>query len=192
MNENAEDQFAGETAAGEAPESLMEESSPQGDGAGNARTEKDSLLEQLQRKNEESKKYYDLYLRAMAEMENMRKRSAREKEEYVRFATLPMVKQLLGVIDDLERALAMTGPDREQDTLYKGISMITTRLQEIVAAEGAEPLEAVGQPFDPQFHQPLAVEASSDHPENTVIEELQKGYIMHGRVIRPSLVKVSS
>lgn len=184
MNDKTEEKGNNESLAEGAAEGLQDDSSQQQETAAGE-------TEELQKKTEESQKYHDLYLRSMAEMENLRKRTAREKEEYIKFATLPLVKKLLGVIDDLERALAMTDPDQENDSLYKGITMITTRLQEIVTAEGAEPLEAVGKPFDPQYHQPLAVEENSEYPENTVTEELQKGYLMHGRLIRPSLVKVS-
>lgn len=149
------------------------------------------LNERLQLAREESRKNYDLFLRAVAETENLRKRSQRERDEYLKFASLPLIKQLLTVIDDLERALAMAGPEQDYANLYKGVAMVHQRLQEIVAKAGVEPVEALGQCFDPQFHQPLSVESCEGHPENTVIEELQKGYVMHGRLIRPSLVKVS-
>ncbi len=151
-----------------------------------------SLQEQVSRLKEEAAHHYDQYLRSVADIDNLRKRTAREKEEYLRFASLPVLKKILPVVDDLERALQMSEGNNDYDTLYKGLEMITRRMHEIVAEEGVQTIEAVGQPFDPQYHQPLAVEASSEHPENTVIEELQKGYVLHGRVIRPSLVKVSS
>ncbi|MGI6469587.1 MAG: nucleotide exchange factor GrpE [Syntrophomonadaceae bacterium] len=150
-----------------------------------------ALKEAVMAAQEESKKNYDLYLRALAETENLRKRHQREREEYLKFASLPLIKQLLTVIDDLERALEMANPNQDYESLQKGISMICQRLKDIIAEAGVEPVEAVGQCFDPQYHQPLTVEECSDYPENTVIEELQKGYMMHGRLIRPSLVKVS-
>lgn len=151
----------------------------------------DSAQASLQEAQAESKKNYELYLRAVAEIENLRKRNQREREEYIKFASLPLIKPLLTVIDDLDRAMALANPEQDYAGLHKGIEMICQRLKEIVASAGVEPVEALGQDFDPQYHQPLAVEASTEHPENTVIEELQKGYVMHGRVIRPSLVKVS-
>lgn len=151
-----------------------------------------SLQEEVNRLKEEAAHHYDQYLRTMADLDNLRKRTAREKEDYFRYASLPVLKKILPVVDDLERALQMSEGNKDYDTLHKGLAMITRRMHEIVMEEGAQKIEAVGQPFDPQFHQPLAVEASSEHPENTVIEELQKGYVLHGRVIRPSLVKVSN
>lgn len=150
------------------------------------------LQEEIERLKEEAASYYDQYLRSLAEAENIRKRALREKEEYVKFAAVPVIKKVLLVMDDLERALTMSESNRDFDALYKGLQMIAKRMEDLIQEEGVEAIEAVGKPFDPQFHQPLMVEASSDHPENTVMEELQKGYVLHGRVIRPSLVKVSN
>lgn len=145
----------------------------------------------LAKAEEMAKKFQDSYLRAVAETENIRKRNQREREEYLKFAALPVIKKLLGVIDDFERALNNKDSNQDLDALNKGMEMIYKKLVEIITTEGVMPIEALNQPFDPEFHNPLMMEAS-EAPENTVIEELQKGYIMHGRVIRPSLVKVSN
>lgn len=148
--------------------------------------------QQAEELKEEAKKNHDQYLRALAELENIKKRAVREREDYIKFATLPIIKKLLPVIDDLDRALNSSNSNQDYEILSKGVQMIAKSLHEMIKHEGVEAIEAVGQPFDPQFHQPLSVEGGSEHPENTVIEEFQKGYIMHGRVIRPSLVKVSN
>lgn len=153
--------------------------------------EMQALREQINKLQEELKQSNDLYLRALAEADNIRKRAVRERDDYIKFASLPLIKKLLAVIDDLDRAISMFDPEQNPEALLKGVEMISSRMKEIVAQEGAQALDALGQPFDPQYHQPLAVEANSLYPENTVIEELQKGYVMHDRVIRPSLVKVS-
>ena len=150
-----------------------------------------ALKNELQKSQEENQKNYDLYLRALAELDNFKKRAARDKEEYSKFALLPLIKKLLPVIDDLERALAQFSNSKDLEGLSKGVEIITRSLQEIIKNEGVEPIEALGQDFDPQYHQPLIVEESGEHPENTIIEEFQTVYILHGRVIRPSLVKVS-
>jgi molecular chaperone GrpE len=154
--------------------------------------EQEALLNEVEQLKGEVKNNHDLYLRALAEAENTRKRTAREREEYIKFAALPLLKKLLAVIDDLDRAVDMYDPEQSPEALIKGVEMISNRMKEIVEQEGAQALDALGQPFDPQYHQPLAIEQNSSYPENTVIEELQKGYVMHGRVIRPSLVKVSN
>lgn len=150
-----------------------------------------ALRNELEKQQEESKKHYDLYLRSLAELDNFKKRSARDKEEYSKFTILPLIKKLLPVTDDLERALSQFNNSKDLEGLSKGVEMITRNLQEVMKNEGVERVEAMGKPFDPQYHQPLIVEENAEYPENTVIEELQSGYTLHGRVIRPSLVKVS-
>lgn len=150
-----------------------------------------ALRDELEKQQEENKKYYDLYLRSLAEMDNFKKRSARDKEEYSKYAATPLIKKLLPVMDDLERALTQFDSSKDLEALSKGVEMIARKLQEVMNSEGVEQVEALGKPFDPEYHQPLLVEESDEHPENTIIEELQTGYTLHGRVIRPSLVKVS-
>ena len=151
-----------------------------------------ALKEELTRLQVEKQENYDLYLRALAEKENIKKRAGREREEYIKFATLPLIQKLLLVIDDVDRALDVSHANQDLEALNKGVEMIARKLHELIKNEGVEAIEAVGKPFDPVYHQPLMVEGSSEEQENMVIEEFQKGYIMHGRVIRPSLVKVST
>jgi molecular chaperone GrpE len=150
-----------------------------------------ALKKELELAREEANRNYDQYLRALAEADNIKKRAQRERDEYIKFAALPLIKNLLTVLDDLERAVKMSD-NQDYEVLIKGIEMITKKLQEILQAEGLKEIEALGKAFDPQFHEPLLMEKSDSYPENTVIEELQKGYTLHGRVIRPSLVKVSN
>lgn len=150
------------------------------------------LKQELDRAREEARQYNEHYLRALADMENMRKRTSRERDEYVKYATAPLIKKLLPVIDDLERALTMSVQHQDYASLYKGVEMIVKSLHEIIKTEGVQAIEAAGKPFDPEFHEPLILEESSEHPSNTVLEELQRGYTLHGRVLRPSLVKVSN
>ena len=150
------------------------------------------LTAELQKQQEETRKNYDQYLRALAEVENIRKRSVREREEYLKYANVSMIKKLLPIIDDLHRALEVALTSRDFEAMSKGVEMTARSLDELLKGEGVQVIESIGKPFDPQFHQALTVEPSDEHPENTVIAQLQKGYIMHDRVIRPSLVKVSS
>jgi molecular chaperone GrpE len=150
------------------------------------------LFEELLQRQEEARKNYDLYLRALAEAENTRKRSQRDREEYLKYAGTTLIKRLLPIIDDLHRALEASRTSKDYEGLSKGIEMTVRSLDELLKGEGVKAIESVGQPFDPQYHQALSVEPSQEHPENTVIEQLQTGYILHDRVIRPSLVKVSS
>jgi len=149
------------------------------------------LKQELEKQKEEAKKNYDQYLRALADADNTRKRMQRDKEEYIKFSTLPLIKKLLPVVDDLERAMQAAGSSQDYEVLSKGVEMINRRLLEIICEQDVALIETAGQIFDPQFHQALVVEESREHEENTILEEMQKGYTMHGRVIRPSLVKVS-
>lgn len=151
----------------------------------------DDLEARLANAEEMMKKLQDNYLRAIAETDNIRKRNQREKEEYLRFASLSIIRKLLDISDDFTRAIEDSEKNQDFDSLSKGVAMIFKKFTDVIDGEGVVAIDALGQPFDPEFHNPLMMEASSE-PENTVIEELQKGYIMYGRVIRPSLVKVSN
>lgn len=150
------------------------------------------LNEELKQQQEESRKNHDNYLRALAEVENIKKRSQRDREEYLKYANAAIIKRLLPIIDDLHRAIGVARNSQDFEALSKGVEMTARNLDELLLGEGVKVIESLGQPFDPQYHQALSVESSDQYPENTVIEELQPGYILHDRVIRPSLVKVSS
>ncbi|MEQ8236049.1 MAG: nucleotide exchange factor GrpE [Syntrophomonadaceae bacterium] len=150
------------------------------------------MSEELRKLQEEARKNYDNYLRALAEVENIKKRSQRDREEYVKYANMTLIKKLLPIIDDLNRAIEASGISRDFEALSKGVEMTARNLGDLLTGEGVKPIESLGKPFDPQYHQALSVEPNGEYPENTVIEQLQTGYIMHDRVIRPSLVKVSA
>lgn len=152
----------------------------------------EQLSTELEKKKEEAEKNYQMYLRALAETDNIKKRALREKEEYIKYSSVNIIKKLLPVIDDLNRAMESSKSLQDYESLIKGVEMTFKSLNEILKNEGVEEIECQGKLFDPQYHQPLTVEATDEYPENTVMEELQKGYILNNRVIRPSLVKVSS
>lgn len=152
----------------------------------------EKLTEELLEKKQEAQKNYDNYLRALAEAENIKKRSVRDREEYLKYANVGIVKKLLPIIDDLQRAIEVAQTTRDVEAMSKGVEMIATSLKGLLKSEGVEAIESLGKAFDPQFHEALTVEPSDEHSENTVIEQFQTGYVIHDRVIRPSLVKVSS
>ncbi len=150
------------------------------------------MVEKTAQLEEEAKKNYELYLRSLADLENYRKRAAKEKEEYTHFANLNILKKILGIVDDLERAMANTDDEKKDyDTLKKGLEIISRNVADLLKGEEVHAIEALGKPFDPKYHQPLITEPSDEYPAHTVIHEFQKGYIYKDRVIRPSLVKVS-
>ena len=128
-------------------------------------------------------------LRVQAELENYRKRVRREMEDERRYALLPFAKDLLTVVDNLERAIAS---GQEGEGLLEGVKMVSAQLQNVLNQHQCVRIETVGQPFDPNVHQAIAQEASSEHPAGTVTREAQSGYKLFDRVIRPAQVFVST
>ena len=129
-------------------------------------------------------------LLAQADMENFRRRKNRETEDLLRYATMPLVTNLLDVVDNLDRALEAA--DSEQSTgLRDGVELVATQLSSALENAGCHKIEAVGQPFDPNLHEAIQMQ-SSDEPANTIIMEVQTGYTLHDRVVRPAKVIIST
>jgi molecular chaperone GrpE len=129
------------------------------------------------------------YLRLAADFENFRKRARQEQLEAARYAAVRVAEQLLPVLDDAERAMERV-PGIDEKWL-RGVQLAFQRLREVLASTGVEPIEALGAPFDPKFHEAVGTEESSEYPEGTVIAELRRGYRIGDRVLRPSLVKLA-
>jgi molecular chaperone GrpE len=150
-----------------------------------------SLREQLDLKKKEASENYDRYLRQVAELENFKKRANREKDEAIRFANEALVKDLLPVADNLERALAHAKDGGNGRPLIEGVEMVLKGFFDVLAKHGVVAISAVGQPFDPTKHEAMAhVESNASDP-NTVLEEYHKGYLLRDRLIRPALVSVA-
>jgi molecular chaperone GrpE len=134
----------------------------------------------------------DRVLRLSAEFENYKKRSSKELNEFKKFANETLLKQLLNVIDNMERAISSATKDKgDVKTLIEGIEMTHREMLRIMEMFNVKHVEAEGQCFDPAFHQAVTQIESDDHPANTVITEFQKGYLFHDRLLRPSMVVVS-
>lgn len=131
-------------------------------------------------------------LRSQAELENFRKRSRREMEEERRYAILPFARDLLPVVDNLERAIGAAQQADGSAGLLEGVNMVAAELQNVLAQHQCVRIEAVGKPFDPNLHQAIAQEPSAEYPEGTVSREAQVGYKLYDRVIRPAQVFVST
>lgn len=131
-------------------------------------------------------------LRVRADYDNLRKRIDRERREFHLQANCELVGRLLPVVDNLERALATDNYEGLESTLHEGLTMIYRQLMDQLRQEGLTPIEALGRPFDPNRHDAVATDPSSSEPANTVVEELQRGYLFQGRVLRPSMVSVST
>ncbi|MCK9604718.1 MAG: nucleotide exchange factor GrpE [Candidatus Omnitrophica bacterium] len=134
----------------------------------------------------------DKCLRLQAEFENTRKRLEREKQDFVRFANEGIIVELLNVLDDLERTVELAeSKHQDMPAFLKGVEMILSHLYDMLKEYGVKPIEAEGKIFDPHYHEALMQIENKDLAEHTVVEELQKGYLLNDRVIRTSKVKVS-
>ncbi|MBI1924844.1 nucleotide exchange factor GrpE [Candidatus Poribacteria bacterium] len=146
---------------------------------------------ELARMKAEYEARYDQMLRTIAEFENTKKRAEREKEEFLKYALEGIVKDLIPTVDNIERAIESTKQSKDFDALAEGIQMIHKQFLNLLERRGVTPIEAVGQPFDPTQHEAIVLMESEEFPENRVIQEFQRGYLLHDRVVRPAMVSVS-
>lgn len=150
------------------------------------------LSSELERYKQLVEEHEQRLLRAQADFDNFRRRSRQEKEDFAKYASLNLIEQLLPVVDNFERALAAGTEAKDAEALSKGVEMIFRQLGGVLEQEGLKVIEAAGRPFDPEFHQAIMQVESEEHEEGVVVEEVQKGYMLKDKVIRPSMVKVSS
>jgi molecular chaperone GrpE len=136
-------------------------------------------------------KNYDSFLRVSAEFDNYKKRTAREMNDFRKFANESLVKDLLPVVDNLERALESSEDNGKTDSIAAGIQLTLKEILKILDRFNVKAIEALGKSFDPCFHQAVLQEETGEQAENTVLKEFQKGYMLHDRLIRPSMVVVS-
>lgn len=136
----------------------------------------------------EKAELYERVLRARAEFDNARRRAERERTEFLQFASMDLVKEILPILDDFERALKVETGDREY---AKGVELIYQRLYETLKKMGLEPIEAKGARFDPNLHQALDRVHTAEAEDMTILDEFQRGYNFRGKLLRPSLVKVA-
>jgi molecular chaperone GrpE len=146
----------------------------------------------LTAKTEEAKAFQDKYLRLAAEFENFKRLTQKQKQEYSQFANESLLKELLPIVDNLERALKCVQEGRTTDGLVQGVELTLKQFTETLLRFGVRPIVSVGVPFDPTRHQAMAQQASNAAAENTVIEEYQKGYQLHDRILRAAMVVVAA
>lgn len=153
---------------------------------------KESEYLKLKEEADKAREYWDKILRLQADFDNTRKRLEREKQDFVKFAHEGIILELLNILDDLERTVSLA-ESKHQDlpAFLKGVEMILAHLYEMLKVYGVKPIEAEGRLFDPNYHEALMQIENKDVPEHTVVEELQKGYLLNDRVIRTAKVKVS-
>ncbi len=144
-------------------------------------------VSELQRQRDE---YYDLLLRKTAEFDNYRKRTERERQALSEAAAVDVLKELLPIVDDLERALKAE-PDEAVEGYRRGVELIHQHLLDLLRKRGVRPIDALGADFDPYYHQAVAHDTAEGAREGEVIEEFRRGYMLGDRLLRPSMVKVA-
>lgn len=148
----------------------------------------EEAAQQIEKLTEDLKAKEERVLRLQADFENFRRRTGKEKEELSAVVTQGILKDMLPLLDNFERAMAAEKKDAE--AFQKGVEMIYTQLQEVLKKNGLERIETQGQKFDPNYHQAVMRVQDEEHEDDDIAQELQKGYMIKGRVIRPSMVQV--
>jgi molecular chaperone GrpE len=182
---NSEDQKAAEFEAGiEAQTS----GAPSQDGPCSAEE-----LTQLRAQAAKARELQDMVLRTAAEFDNYKKRIAREKQEAAKYINEPILQKLIPVLDNFEMAFAATGSNQNTSvqSLQTGVNMILNQLKNVLAETGLEPIDAVGQKFDPNLHEALSQQETNEVPEGQVVQQLRRGYKLRDRLLRPAAVVVS-
>ncbi len=149
------------------------------------------LKQQLEQERTKSAEYLDNWRRAAADFSNFRKRAEKETGEWSKFANSTLIARLLPVLDDLDRAFQTVPDDLRELTWVDGVNLISRKLHAILEMEGLKPIEAMDKPFDPNFHEAVIHEETDKAEDGIVTGELQKGYMLKERVLRPTLVKVA-
>lgn len=137
-------------------------------------------------------RFRDLAMRSQADFENYKKRCAREKEDAIKYANSSLLERLLPIIDNFELGLSAARSEGDQSPIYSGMSLVLKQMNDFLADNGAQPIDAVGQKFDPNLHEAIAHEPSDEVPENQIIRQTRRGYRYKDRLLRPSSVVVSS
>ena len=132
------------------------------------------------------------YLRVLADFDNFRKRQREETSRLTNCAREDLIRQLLPIVDNFDRALQAAEGEHSYESLVEGVTLTLRQVREMLQREGLEPIEAVGQEFNPEFHEAMMRVETDEYPENTVIDELEKGYMLNGRVVRPARVRVAA
>jgi len=149
------------------------------------------LKKKLEEKEKESKENYDRLLRTAADFENYKKRAAKEREDWTKFANEDLIRSILPFIDNLERAVNHAQKMVDTGVLIEGVRLTIQQLLQNLNKFGLSSLESVGKPFDPAMHEAMLVVETKTHEPNQVVEEFQKGYLLNDRLLRPATVSVS-
>jgi len=151
----------------------------------------DELKKKLEEKEKEIKGHHDRLLRLAADFENYKKRAAKEKEEWTKFANEDLIRAILPFIDNLERAVNHAEKVADTGVLIEGVRLTIQQILQVLNRFGLSSFESVGKPFDPTVHEAMLVVETDKHEPNQVVEEFQKGYLLNDRLLRPATVSVS-
>jgi molecular chaperone GrpE len=171
--------------AGSAPDAAPESHAP-----GPSGETEESLRMKLQEKEREAAEHYEKYLRAAAELDNFRKRAARDRADAIKYGNEQLLRDLLPVTDAMERALQQSESSCDFEAFRKGLELLRTQLTSCLGRHGVEAIECLRKPFDPNLHEALMQVEGSGHVDNEVVDELEKGYLLNGRLLRPAKVSV--
>jgi molecular chaperone GrpE len=150
----------------------------------------DDLERKLQEKSKEAAENYDRYLRAVADLDNYKKRAVKEKAEAINYGNEKLIRDLLPLVDNIDRALKHAETSCDFEAFTKGLAMLQTQLICSLEKHGVEAIDCANKAFDPNYHEALMQVPGTDHETNQIVDELEKGYLLHGRLLRPSKVSV--
>ncbi len=191
---NKEETLKKESTAAEQEEVMPdgEEAAPEPETEEPEETDPLKILEnKLTKAEEDAQASHDRLLRATAEFDNYKKRSERELGEFRKFANERLIKELLPVMDNLERAIESSTDDSANSVIIEGVEMTLKEIYKVLEKFNLKSLDAEGKTFDPNFHQAVLQEETDEQADNTVLKVMQKGYILHDRLIRPAMVVVA-
>jgi molecular chaperone GrpE len=154
-------------------------------------TDPEELKNLLIQKTQEAQENYDRFLRLAAELENIKKRQEREVAEFRQFANENLLKELVPVLDNLERALEHGRQSEAPEALMEGLDLVSQDFLKVLSRFGVQPIDSVGNRFDPAYHHAVMEEEAPEVDDQTVLKELQKGYLLQNRLLRPAMVVVS-
>lgn len=163
---------------------------PHGEATPEAVSSSDDLQATVQRLTQEANTFKDQYLRASADLKNFKRRTEEERANLIRNATAGLIMKLLPILDDFDLAMQHVPEEVAQSPWFNGLQGVQRKLQSVLEGEGVKPIEALGQPFDPNFHDAVMHEDAGPDQAGKVTADLRRGYTLHDRVIRPSMVKV--
>lgn len=172
----------------EEPREVQEEEEP---AAEKLAADIEAMQQELEQLKQDADKSRDQYLRTLADFDNYRKRQREEVARQIGLAREELILKLLPILDNFERAMQSAEQQHSYDALVEGVSLTLRQMKDMLQKEGVEPIEAVGQEFNPELHEAMMRIETDEYPENTVTDEFEKGYTIDGKVLRPARVRVA-